>query len=111
MLKGRWRELHSDPLRLGNNDGLKWRVHRWGKKCQGYVEHESPPDLFSFFFPFSQPLVCWLFVFNAADLGQRDHLHLRQSGGGVPQAPDGPGPQADLPGHLQLHQVAHQAGV
>lgn len=47
----------------------------------------------------------------AADFSQRDHLHLRQPGGGVPQTSDGPGSQADLPGHLQLHQVPHQAGV
>lgn len=41
VLKGRRWEVHSDPLRLGNNDGLKWRVHRW-KKYLGNVEHESP---------------------------------------------------------------------
>lgn len=85
--------------------GLSGR-HTGGKN----MEHESPPVCFFLFFSFSQPFVC-LVVFNAADLGQCDHLHLRQPGGGVPQAPDGPGPQADLPGHLQLHQVAHQAGV
>ena len=45
------------------------------------------------------------------DPGQRHHLHLWQHGGGVPQTPDGPGSEADLPGHLQLHQVSHQTGV
>ena len=45
------------------------------------------------------------------DPGQRHHLHLWEHGRGVPQAPDGPGSEADLPGHLQLHQVSHQTGV
>lgn len=69
------------------------------------MEHESPPDIFFFI-----TCTCECLVY-AADFSQRDHLHLRQPGGGVPQTSDGPGSQADLPGHLQLHQVPHQAGV
>lgn len=43
--------------------------------------------------------------------GQRHHLHLWKPGRGVPQASHGAGPQTDLSGHLQLHQVPHQTGV
>lgn len=100
MLKGRWREVHSDPLGLGNNDGLSG----------GYTGGKKVPGIRGTWVTTANLLFVCVF-FNAADLGQCDYFHLRQPGGGVPQAPDGPGPQADLPGHLQLHQVAHQAGV
>lgn len=46
-----------------------------------------------------------------ADLSQCDNLHLWKLGWGISQASDGPGTQTDLSGHLQLHQVSHQAGV
>ena len=55
--------------------------------------------------------ICVCACVFGSDPGQRHHLYVWEPGGGVPQTPDGPGPEADLPGHLQLHQVPHQAGV
>lgn len=83
-----------------------------------YTGNQEPPRIFlltfffflSFFLP---PSLCECVggVLHGPDLGQRHHLHLREPGGSVPQTPDGPGAEADLPGHLQLHQVPREAGV
>lgn len=48
---------------------------------------------------------------STLDSGQHYHFYLWEHGRSVPQTPDGAGAEADLPRHLQLHQVTHQAGV
>lgn len=60
-------------------------------------------------------VTCWFNVvsspFPFTDFGQYHHLPVWQHGGRIPQAPDGAGAEADVPGHVQLHQVSHQTGV
>lgn len=53
----------------------------------------------------------YVFYVSFSDFGQHNYFYLWEHGRSVPQTPDGAGTEADLPRHLQLHQVTHQAGV
>lgn len=63
-----------------------------------YIGYQDPPDVF-----YCTPLCERVGGDFTADLSQRHHLHLWEPGRSIPQTPDGPGAEADLPGYLQLH--------